>query len=85
MTAARTPTRTSSDRKDTDTDAPRQAPDRALFIGLVLATLGGMWLFFGLLFLPDAVGWGYDYQSYVNAAERLGDTGSLYPTWALEA
>lgn len=51
----------------------------------MLAVLGGLWLFFGLLFLPDAVGWGYDYQSYVNAAERLDQTGTLYPSWALEA
>ena len=51
----------------------------------MLASLGGLWLFFGLLFLPDAVGWGYDYTSYVNAAERLNETGTLYPSWALEA
>jgi hypothetical protein len=51
----------------------------------VLAVLGGLWLLFGLLFLPDAFGWGYDYTSYVNAAERLSETGSLYPSWALEA
>jgi len=79
------PTRTSSDRSDTGTDAPRNGRDHALLFGFVLAVLGGLWLFFGLLFLPDAVGWSYDYQSYVNAAERLSDTGSLYPSWALEA
>jgi hypothetical protein len=85
VTAAPTPTRTSSDRSQTDTDLPRQGPDRALLIGFVLAVLGGLWLFLGLLVLPDAFGWGYDYTSYVNAAERLNETGSLYPSWALEA
>ena len=85
MTAAQTPTRTSSDRRDSDTNDARPGPNRALLFSFVLAVLGGLWLLLGLLFLPDALGWGYDYQSYVNAAERLSETGSLYPDWALEA
>ena len=59
--------------------------DRALLVGLILAVLGGLWLLLGYAFLPQSAAWGYDYQSYVNAAERLSETGSLYPAWALEA
>ncbi|MEX1294623.1 MAG: glycosyltransferase family 87 protein [Candidatus Limnocylindrales bacterium] len=63
----------------------RPRSDRALLAGFAIALLGGLWLLFGFLFLPEAVSWGYDYQSYVNAAERLAATGTLYPEWALEA
>lgn len=62
----------------------RPAPHRALLAGFALAVLGGAWLALGLASLPGGEGWGYDYRSYVNAAERLAETGTLYPAWALE-
>jgi len=62
----------------------RPGLDRALLAGFALATLGGLWLALGFVSFPGSEGWGYDYQSYANAAERLAQTGTLYPDFALE-
>jgi hypothetical protein len=61
----------------------RPRRDRALLAGFALAVLGALWLALGFVSLPGGEGWGYDYQSYVNAADRLAATGTLYPEWAL--
>ncbi|MGD8682394.1 MAG: glycosyltransferase family 87 protein, partial [Chloroflexota bacterium] len=74
MTAAPTPTRTSSDR----------SPDRRLLLGLALAALGSLWLVAGFLTFPGGDGWGYDFQAYADAAVRLEATGSLYQAETLE-
>ncbi len=85
MTADPTPTRISSDpRPDGRGEAAGLGRNWALLAGLVLATLGGLWLILGLVSFPGGEGWGYDYQSYANAAERLAETGTLYPEYALE-
>ena len=62
--------------------APRDR-DRTLLAAFTLAVLGGFWLALGFASLPSSAGWGYDYQTYTNAAERLAETGTLYPAWAL--
>jgi hypothetical protein len=62
----------------------RAGRERALLAGFALAVLGLLWLALGFVSFPGGEGWGYDYQSYVNAAERLAETGTLYPAWALE-
>ncbi len=85
MTAGPTHTRTSSDRKDGDTSVPRPRLDRAHLSGIALAAIGGLWLLLGPIVFSEGAAWGYDYRSYVNAAERLTETGTLYPAWALEA
>ncbi|HKZ91771.1 MAG TPA: glycosyltransferase 87 family protein [Candidatus Limnocylindrales bacterium] len=48
----------------------------ALAIGLAL--VGLLWLMAGLVALPGSVSWGYDYRAYVDAAVRLGETGTMY-------
>src|SRR3972149_5861921 len=32
----------------------------------------------GLVGFPGSVSWGYDYRAYVDAAVRLGETGTMY-------
>jgi hypothetical protein len=56
-----------------------------MLLGTAVAGIGLIWVLLGLTFFPGSEAWGYDYQSYVNAAERLNETGTLYPEWALEA
>ena len=65
--------------------AAGEGADRRMLLGTAVAGIGLMWLLLGLVFFPGSEAWGYDYQSYINAAERLNDTGTLYPEWALEA
>ena len=84
MTAGQTPTRTSSDPRTGSSEPARAGGERALLAGFALACLGLLWLALGFVSFPGGEGWGYDYQSYVNAAERLDETGTLYPAWALE-
>jgi hypothetical protein len=81
VTAAPTPTRIWSGPSPEAGGRPRR--DRALLAGFALALLGGLWLALGLISLPGGEGWGYDYQSYVNASDRLAQSGTLYPEWAL--
>ncbi len=47
-------------------------------LGVVLATVGALWLLAGLAVLPGGRGWAYDYTAYADAAQRLEQTGSLY-------
>jgi len=84
VTADPTPTRTSSGHSAESSPAAPPGRERALLAGFGLAILGLLWLALGFVSFPGGEGWGYDYQSYVNAAERLGETGTLYPAWALE-
>jgi hypothetical protein len=77
------PTRTSSGRNADAGAGARPRRDRALLAGFALALLGGLWLALGFVSLPGGEGWGYDYQSYVNASDRLAQSGTLYPEWAL--
>ena len=85
MTADQTPTRTSSDPSNEDRRAAaRPTRDWTTFAGLVLATLGGLWLILSFVSFPGAEGWGYDYQAYADAAVRLTDDGSLYQAETLD-
>jgi len=43
-----------------------------------LAVIGVGFFVLGLLAFPGGEGWGYDYRAYLDAAERLAETGSLY-------
>ncbi len=43
-----------------------------------LALIGLLWLLLGLTVYPGGEGWGYDYRAYLDAAVRLGESGSLY-------
>ena len=45
-----------------------------------LALIGLLWLLLGLAVYPGGEGWGYDYRAYLDAAVRLGESGSLYQT-----
>ena len=64
-------------------DRPRLR-DRRLLAGLVLAVVGGLWLAAAFAFFPAGEGWGYDYRAYADAAERLGQTGTLYQPETLD-
>jgi hypothetical protein len=48
-----------------------------------LALIGLIWLLLGLAVYPGGEGWGYDYRAYLDAAVRLGETGSLYQAGTL--
>ena len=48
-----------------------------------LACIGLLWLLLGLTVYPGGEGWGYDYRAYLDAAVRLGETGSLYQAGTL--
>jgi alpha-1,2-mannosyltransferase len=47
-------------------------------LAVALALIGLAWMLLGLSVFPSSEGWAYDYQAYVDAAERLGQTGTLY-------
>ena len=51
--------------------------DRRMLLGTAVAGIGLIWVLLGLTFFPGSEAWGYDYQSYVNAAERLNETPFL--------
>jgi alpha-1,2-mannosyltransferase len=49
----------------------------------VLAVAALAWLALGLLSFPDSVAWGFDFQAYHAAAERLADGVGLYTSRSL--
>jgi Glycosyltransferase family 87 len=55
-----------------------QRPTRSTVLAGAVALLGLAWLLIVLVSLPNAPAWGYDFEAYRNAAERLAETGSLY-------
>ena len=60
------------------TAAERPARDWFMLAGLAVAALAAGWVLLSFTVFPDAEAWGYDYGAYVDAAERLAQTGSLY-------
>ncbi len=58
--------------------------DRHLLLGVALAVVGCLWLVAGLVAFPDGENWGYDFQAYTGAAQRLGTEGTLYQSETLD-
>ncbi len=69
----------------TTTPAPRPSVSRGRLIAVTVAGLGLLWLVLGLLSFPGGEGWGFDYRAYVDAANRLAETGTLYLDSTIEA
>ena len=55
-----------------------------MLAALALAVFGSLWLVAGLVAFPGAEGWGYDYQAYTDAAQRLTAEGTIYQPETLD-
>ncbi len=64
--------------------ATDQAAGRRMLLGTALAGVGLLWLVAAWSLMSGGDGWGYDYRAYADAAERLADTGTLYPPETLD-